>query len=85
MSPTLGSAEPTPEMLQTRPLHAGGLITGVGATLPAGSVIVTVWVTGALGDAPLVGHRQRHRVGVREVYVRVGSGPLPVPLPKFQA
>ena len=42
MSPVLGSADPTPEMLQTRPLHDGGLITGVGATLFVGSVMVTV-------------------------------------------
>ncbi len=48
MSPGLGSADPTPEMLQVRPLHAGGLITAVGATLSVGSVIVTFWVTGAL-------------------------------------
>ena len=48
MSPTLLSADPTPEMLHTLALHEGVLITAVGATLPAGSAIVTVWVTGAL-------------------------------------
>ncbi len=31
-------------MLQTSPVQAGGLITGVGAALPAGSVMVTVRV-----------------------------------------
>ena len=53
MSPTLLSAEPTPEKLHVRPLHEGVLITAVGATLPAGSAIVTVWVTGRW-RAPLV-------------------------------
>ena len=31
-------------MLQDSPEHAGGLITGTGATLFVGSVIVTGWV-----------------------------------------
>ena len=44
MSPVLGSADPTPLRLQTSPVQAGGLITGVGAALPAGSVMVTVRV-----------------------------------------
>ena len=48
MSPALLSADPTPEKLQVRLVHAGGLITGVGATLSVGSVIVTVLLTGRL-------------------------------------
>ena len=40
----LGSADPTPLMLQTSAVQAGGLITGVGGWLPVGSVMVTVRV-----------------------------------------
>jgi hypothetical protein len=42
VSPVLGSADPTPLMLHTRPAQDGWLMTGFGATLPAGSVMVTV-------------------------------------------
>jgi hypothetical protein len=44
VSPVSGSADPTPEMLHTRPAQDGGLMTGFGATLPAGSAMVTVRV-----------------------------------------
>jgi hypothetical protein len=44
VSPVFGSAVPLAEKLQISPLHAGVLNTGVGATLPAGSTIVTVCV-----------------------------------------
>ena len=64
VSPTLGSLGPTPEKLHARLEQAGGLITGVGATLSVGSTIVTVCGGGRRG-APLVARGQRHRVGVR--------------------
>ena len=42
-----GSTVPTAEKLQVSPEQLGELITAFGATLPAGSVIVTVLVAGA--------------------------------------
>ena len=45
MSPVLGSAVPALEKLQVMLVHVGGLITGVGATLFAGSVNVRTLVS----------------------------------------
>src|SRR3954471_530829 len=82
-SPTFGST--VPELL-TEQLRDGQLVrtVGVGATLPAGSTMVS----GAIVKVPVAPHSSltvRTTVNVPgPVYVRMGTGPEPVvPLPKL--
>ncbi len=82
MSPVFGSADPTPEKLHVLATHTGGLLTGTGGRLPAGVTIVSVFEV--TPDRPFSSRTVRVTVNVPgPVYVRVGTGPVPDPLPKF--
>ena len=63
-------------------MHDGGLITGIGGRLPAGSTIVTVFEVTPV--RPFSSRTVSVTVKVPGlVYVLVGTGPEPEPWPKF--